>query len=56
MRMEVNNIMNPAFLLGIAFSIAYWHRKYHSGTICEGVSNPQASDALSGCEKEQIPK
>ena len=23
--------MNPAFLLGTAFNIAYWHRKYHSG-------------------------
>ena len=22
--------MNPAFLLGTAFNIAYWHRKYHS--------------------------
>ncbi len=32
-KIEVNNIMNPAFLLGTAFNIAYWHRKYHSGTI-----------------------
>ena len=48
--------MNPAFLLGTAFNIAYWHRKYHSGTICKGVSNPQTSNALSGCEKEEIPK
>ena len=32
------------------------HRKYHSGTICKGVSNPQTSNALSGCEKEEIPK
>ena len=31
-------------------------RKYHSGTICKGVSNPQTSNALSGCEKEEIPK
>ena len=53
---EVNKIMNPAFLLGTAFNIAYWHRKYHSGTICKGVSNPQTSNALSGCEKEEIPK
>ena len=53
---EVNNIMNPAFLLGTAFNIPYWHRKYHSGTICKGVSNPQTSNALSGCEKEEIPK
>ncbi len=37
MKIEVNNIMNPAFLLGIAFNIAYWERKYHSGTICKGV-------------------
>merc|ERR1712039_825066 len=55
-RIEVNNIMNPAFLLGTAFNIAYWHRKYHSGTICKGVSNAQASNALSGCEKEETPK
>ena len=48
--------MNPAFLLGTAFNIAYWHRKYHSGTICKGVTNPQTSNALSGCEKEEIPK
>jgi hypothetical protein len=53
---EVNKIMNPAFLLGTAFNIAYWHRKYHSGTICKGVSNPQTSNALSGCEKVEIPK
>ncbi len=43
--------MNPAFLLGIAFNIAYCHKKYHSGTICKGVSNPHTSNALSGCEK-----
>merc|ERR1711988_1628635 len=55
-KIEVNKIMNPAFLLGTAFNIAYWHRKYHSGTICKGVSNPQASNALSGCEKEEMPK
>ena len=36
-----------------AFNIEYWHRKYHSGTICKGVSNPQTSNALSGCEKEE---
>jgi len=48
--------MNPAFLLGTAFNIAYWHRKYHSGTICKGVSNAQASNALSGCEREETPK
>ena len=48
--------MNPAFLLGIAFNIAYWHKKYHSGTICNGVNNGQTSNALSGCDKEIIPK
>jgi len=53
---EVNKIMNPAFLLGTAFNIAYWHRKYHSGTICKGVSNAEASTALSGCDKEEIEK
>ena len=26
-KIEVNKIMNPAFLLGTAFNIAYWHRK-----------------------------
>ena len=56
MKIEVNKIMNPAFLLGTAFNIAYWHRKYHSGTICKGVSNPQTSNAFTGCEKEEIPK
>jgi hypothetical protein len=53
---EVNKIMNPAFLLGTAFNIAYWHRKYHSGTICKGVSNVETSTALSGCDKEEIEK
>jgi len=48
--------MNPAFLFGTAFNIAYWHRKYHSGTICKGVINAQASNALSGCESEEKPK
>jgi len=48
--------MNPAFLFGTAFSIAYWHRKYHSGTICNGVRNAQASNALSGCDNEDRPK
>ena len=56
MKIEVSKIMKPAFLLGTAFNIAYWHRKYHSGTICKGVSNPQTSNALSGCEREDIPK
>ena len=27
-KIEVNKIMNPAFLLGTAFNIAYWHKKY----------------------------
>ena len=54
MKIEVNKIMNPAFLLGTAFNIAYWHRKYHSGTICKGVSNPQTSNALSGCVQARI--
>ena len=31
-------------------------RKYHSGTICKGVSNPQTSNAFTGCDKEEIPK
>ena len=45
--LEVNKIMNPAFLLGTAFNIAYWHRKYHSGTICKGVSNPLKTVRIS---------
>ena len=56
MEIEVNKIMNPAFLFGTAFNIAYWHKKYHSGTICKGVSNLHASNALSGCEKEENPE
>ena len=47
MKIEVNKIMNPAFLLGTAFNIAYWHRKYHSGTICKGVSNPLKTVRIS---------
>merc|ERR1712206_24927 len=47
-KIEVNKTMNTGFLLGTAFKRAYWHRKYHSGTICKGVSNAQASNALSG--------
>jgi len=39
-----------------AFNRQYWQRKYHSGTICKGVSNPQTSNALSGCESSVIPK
>jgi len=53
---EVNNTINPAFLLGTALSIAYWQRKYHSGTICNGVSKAHASNALSGCDNVAIPK
>jgi hypothetical protein len=48
--------MTPEFLFGTAFNIAYWHKKYHSGTICKGVSNAHASNALSGCEREENPK
>jgi hypothetical protein len=48
--------MNPAFLFGTAFNKAYWHRKYHSGTICKGVFKGFACKALSGCEREEIPK
>ena len=55
-KIEVNKIMNPAFLLGTAFKIAYWDRKYHSGTICKGVSNVETSNALYGCDKEEIEK
>ena len=56
MKIEINNIMNPAFLFGTAFNIAFWHKKCHSGTVCKGVSIPHASNALSGCEKEEKPK
>ncbi len=48
--------MNPAFLLGTSFKIVYWKRKYHSGTICKGVNNPQTSNALKESDKEEIPK
>jgi len=47
--------MNPVFLFGIAFNIVYWHKKYHSGTICKGVTNIQASNELSGCDNKHIP-
>jgi hypothetical protein len=42
------NITNPPFLLGTAFKMLYWHKKYHSGTICKGVRKAHASNALSG--------
>ena len=48
--------MNPEFLLGIDFNIPYWHRKYHSGTICKGVINGLVSNELSGCDKVDIVK
>jgi hypothetical protein len=48
--------MNPAFLLGIAFNIAYWYRKYHSGIICKGVNNILNSIELSECENINILK
>jgi hypothetical protein len=51
-----NNIRKPPFLLGIAFNILYWHKKYHSGTICKGVKKAQASKALSGWERVDRPK
>jgi len=58
---KYSQIFSPSLLFFLlisipAFNIAYWHRKYHSGTICKGVSNPQSSKALSVCEKEEIPK
>ena len=53
---EANKIANPAFLLDTAFDIAYLHEKYHSGAICKGISDPQTSEAVSGCEKEESPK
>ena len=55
MKIEVNKKMHPAVLFGTAFNIAYWHKKYNSGSICKGVSNPHASNALSGCAKKENP-
>lgn len=48
--------MNPEFLFGIPFKIEYWHKKYHSGRICKGVSKELACKELSGCDKDVIPK
>ena len=53
--MNQNNIKSPACLYGTVFNISYWHKNYHSGTICKGVSNPHASNVLFGCEKEEKP-
>jgi len=53
---EANSIKNPPFLFGTAFNIEYWHRKYHSGTMCRGVKKAQASKALSGWLNVDIPK
>merc|ERR1712118_210525 len=55
MKIEVSKIIKPAFLFGTAFNIAYWHRKYHSGTICKGVSNALTSKHYLGV-KEKIPQ
>jgi len=35
------------------------NKKNYNGfpkTICKGVSNPQTSNAFTGCDKEEIPK
>jgi hypothetical protein len=47
--------MKPEFLFGIAFNIAYWIKKYHSGTICAGVTKGFASKELSGCDSTNNP-
>ena len=41
----------PKSLSGIARRIAYANRKYHSGTICAGVTIGSASIQLSGCPR-----
>ena len=52
-KIEVNKIMNPAFLLGTAFNIAYWHRKYHSGTICKGVRNQECNNLIDKMKRNK---
>ena len=44
----------PVFLLGIDFNTPYCNKKYHSGTICNGVDIPLASNVLSGCVNVKI--
>ena len=41
---------------GIALISAYVVKKYHSGSICAGVTNVVYSVVLSGCTKECSPK
>ena len=48
MKIQVNKIMDPAFVFGTAFNTAYWHKKYHSGTICKGVSFGTAASDMQG--------
>jgi len=48
--------VNPIMPLSSLYKFLSHQEKYHSGTICKGVSNPQTSNAFTGCEKEEIPK
>ena len=55
---SIDNVsMNrPRCLDGIALISAYVVKKYHSGSICAGVTNVVYSVVLSGCTKEYSPK
>ena len=43
MKIEIRIFMNPEFVFEIPLDIPSWHKRYHSGTICKGVSNSQTS-------------
>ena len=45
---EANRPTTPPSLFGTVRKIAYANKKYHSGTICEGVDNGLARMKLSG--------
>ena len=55
---SIDNVsMNrPICLDGIDLIGAYVVKKYHSGSICAGVTNVVYSVVLSGCTKEYSPK
>ena len=55
---SIDNVsMNrPRCLDGIALISAYVVKKYHSGSICAGVTNVVYSVVLSGCTREYSPK
>jgi len=51
-KIDLNRATTPPSLFGTARRIAYANKKYHSGTICNGVDKGSASIKLSGSPRE----